>query len=78
MLPKTLALLIAILPAIGFAGEHAIEGRTVTVSGSARISAEPDIATVRLGVEERRPELQEARTAVNDVVARFLQLTDWE
>lgn len=49
--------------------------RTVTVSGSAEVSAQPDIARVTLGVEARKPTLAEARSEVSAAVERILGLT---
>jgi uncharacterized protein YggE len=49
--------------------------RTVSVSGMAEVSAEPDIARVTLGVEARKPSMQEARAAVAATVDRVLALT---
>jgi uncharacterized protein YggE len=49
--------------------------RTVSVSGSAEVAAEPDMAHVTLGVEARKPTMSEARTAVAATVDRVLALT---
>ena len=49
--------------------------RTVSVSGSAEVAAEPDLAHVTLGVEARKPTMAEARTAVAATVDRVLALT---
>jgi hypothetical protein len=49
--------------------------RTVSVSGSAEVAAEPDVAHVTLGVEARKPSMAEARTAVAATVDRVLALT---
>ena len=49
--------------------------RTVSVSGSGEVAAEPDMAYVTLGVEARRPTLAEARTEVSAAVDRVLKLT---
>ncbi len=48
---------------------------TVSVSGSAEVAAEPDLAHVTLGVEARKPTMAEARTAVAATVDRVLALT---
>ena len=42
--------------------------RTVSVSGMAEVSAEPDIARVTLGVESRKPTMEAARTEVAKVI----------
>ncbi len=52
-----------------------IRPRTVSVSGSGEISAEPDLARVTLGIEARRPTLAEARAEVTASVDRVLKLT---
>lgn len=49
--------------------------RTVSVSGMAEVNAEPDLARVTLGVEARRPAMQDARAAVAATVDRVLALT---
>ena len=49
--------------------------RTVSVSGMAEVSAEPDIARMSLGVEARRPSLADARAEVVAAVDRVLALT---
>ena len=49
--------------------------RTVSVSGSGEVAAEPDLAQVTLGVEARRPTMAEARAEVAKTVDRVLALT---
>lgn len=49
--------------------------RTVNTSGMAEVSAEPDIARVSLGIEARRPALNDARAEVVAAVDRVLALT---
>lgn len=49
--------------------------RSVSVSGSGEVTAEPDLARVTLGVEARKPTLAEARTEVARTVERVLALT---
>jgi uncharacterized protein YggE len=49
--------------------------RTVAVSGTGEVVAEPDLARVNLGIEARRPTLAEARAEVNAGVDRVLKLT---
>jgi uncharacterized protein YggE len=48
--------------------------RTVSVSGTGEVAAEPDQALVTLGVEARRPTLAEARSEVSATVERVLAL----
>ena len=56
---------------------HAAEPapRTIAVSGQGQIQAEPDKAVVNLGVESRRPKLEEARAEVAKTVEAALKLT---
>jgi uncharacterized protein YggE len=49
--------------------------RTVSVSGSGEVAAEPDLAHVTLGVEARKPTLAEARAEVAKTIDRVLALT---
>lgn len=49
--------------------------RTVSVTGSGEVAAEPDLAHVTLGVEARRPTMAEARAEVAKTVDRVLALT---
>ena len=49
--------------------------RSVSVTGSGEVKAQPDMAYVTLGVEARRPTLAEARAEVNATVERLLALT---
>lgn len=49
--------------------------RSITVSGQGQIQAEPDKAIVNLGVESRRPKLEEARAEVAKTVEAALKLT---
>jgi uncharacterized protein len=46
--------------------------RTVSVSGQGEVTAQPDMARVTLGIEARRPVLNEARSAVTAAVDRVL------
>jgi uncharacterized protein YggE len=49
--------------------------RTVSVSGSGEVSAQPDMAHVTLGVESRKPTMAAARSEVAATVERVLALT---
>jgi uncharacterized protein YggE len=72
---STLALIAATLVlAAGTAGADAAPQRLVSVSGAGEVKAQPDMAYVTLGVEARRPTLNEARTQVNAAVERLLAL----
>jgi uncharacterized protein YggE len=66
-------LAVGILPSAVLADEA--RPRTVTVSGTGEVAAEPDLARLTLGVEARRPTLAEARTEVAATVDRVLKLT---
>ena len=59
------------LPA--FAADEA-RPRTVSVSGTGEVAAEPDLAHVTLGVEARKPALADARSEVSATVERVLAL----
>ena len=65
---------LALTPIAAHAGDTD-RPRTVSVSGSAEVAAEPDMAHVTLGVEARKPTMAEARTAVAATVDRVLALT---
>jgi uncharacterized protein YggE len=56
------------------ASAHAVD-RTVSVSGQGEIQAEPDRATVMLGVESRKPKLDDARAEVSKTIDALLKLT---
>jgi uncharacterized protein YggE len=49
--------------------------RTVAVNGQGEVRAEPDRATVTLGVESRKPKLEDARAEVAKTVDAVLKLT---
>ena len=51
------------------------EPRTINVSGQGEIQAEPDRASLTLGVESRKPKLEEARAEVAKAVEAVLKLT---
>ena len=59
----------------GSALADANPSRTVSVSGSGEVTAEPDLAHVALGVEARQPTLAAARSQVAATVDRVLALT---
>jgi uncharacterized protein YggE len=54
---------------------HEHHPRTISVSGQGEIQAEPDRATVTLGVEARKPKMEEARAEVQKTVDAALKLT---
>jgi uncharacterized protein YggE len=49
--------------------------RTISVSGQGEIQAEPDRASVTLGVEARKPRMDDARAEVQKTVDAVLKLT---
>jgi len=49
--------------------------RLVSVSGTGEVKAQPDMAYVTIGVEARKPALNDARAEVNAAVERLLALT---
>ncbi|MBC7983172.1 MAG: SIMPL domain-containing protein, partial [Candidatus Obscuribacterales bacterium] len=49
--------------------------RTVAVTGLGEVLAEPDRASVSLGIEARKPQLEAARTEVGKGVDAILKLT---
>ncbi|MCU0990917.1 MAG: SIMPL domain-containing protein [Xanthomonadales bacterium] len=59
------------LPAIA---ADEVRPRTVSVSGTGEVAAEPDLAQVTLGVEARKPALADARSEVSATVERVLAL----
>ena len=67
-------LALSLGPLVVHAAEEA-HPRTVSVSGSGEVAAEPDRAHVTLGVEARKPTMAEARTEVAATVERVLALT---
>jgi uncharacterized protein YggE len=71
---------MAILMAVSAFSQSAIAAdaerpRTVAVSGQGEIQAEPDLAHVTLGVESRKPKLEEARAEVARTIDAVLKLT---
>lgn len=76
---KLTTLFASALAAAALAGStHAAEHehpRTIAVSGQGEIQAEPDRAFVTLGVEARKPKMDEARAEVAKTVDAVLKLT---
>ena len=74
--PWIAVLMVAsMLASAGVATAADVPLRSVSVTGSGEVKAQPDMAYVTLGVEARRPTLAEARTEVNATVERVLALT---
>ena len=65
----------SMLAATGVATAAEAPQRLVSVTGSAEVPAQPDMAYVTLGIEARRPTLEQARSEVNAAVERVLALT---
>jgi uncharacterized protein YggE len=61
------------LPGLATAAEAPL--RLVSVTGSGEVRAQPDMARITLGVDARRPTINEARTQVNATVEKLLALT---
>jgi uncharacterized protein len=57
------------------AAESEPHPRTIAVSGRGEVQAEPDQAIVTVGVESRKPKLEEARAEVAKTVEAVLKLT---
>jgi uncharacterized protein YggE len=57
------------------AAETTPRPRSITVSGQGEVQAEPDQAIVTMGVESRKPRLEEARAEVAKTVEAVLKLT---
>jgi uncharacterized protein YggE len=66
-------LALAALP--GQARADSVPPRTVSVSGSGEVAAQPDMARVTLGIESRKPTMAAARSGVAATVDRVLALT---
>jgi hypothetical protein len=56
-------------------GAEAERPRTISVSGQGEIQAEPDRALLTLGVESRKPKLEDARAEVTKSVEAVMKLT---
>ncbi|HEY0942426.1 MAG TPA: SIMPL domain-containing protein [Steroidobacter sp.] len=69
------AALCALLATANVAAAEAERPRTISVSGQGEIQAEPDRAWVTLGVEARKPKMEEARAEVQKTVDAVLKLT---
>jgi uncharacterized protein len=64
-----------LLAAAGANAQQAEQPRTIGVNGQGEVRAEPDRATVTLGVESRKPKLDDARAEVARTVEAVLKLT---
>lgn len=70
-----LAGLFALAAMSGQASADAPLARTVAVTGSGEVSAQPDMARISLGIEAQKPTLAAARAEVTASVDRVLALT---
>jgi uncharacterized protein YggE len=70
----TVAACVLLLSALAGAAETE-HPRTITVSGQGEIQAEPDRAMVLLGIESRKPKMEDARSEVTKTVDGVLKLT---
>jgi len=71
----TLILASVLLAGTAAQAQQAEQPRTIGVSGQGEVRAEPDRATITLGVESRKPKLEDARAAVAKTVDAVLKLT---
>ena len=69
------ALAVAPIVATPASAAEAERARTIAVSGQGEVQAEPDRALVTLGVESRKPKLEDARAEVTKTVDAVLKLT---
>ncbi|HEY5810008.1 MAG TPA: SIMPL domain-containing protein [Povalibacter sp.] len=69
------ALLGAMLCGSAVAADNDEHPRIIAVSGQGEVQAEPDQAIVSLGVESRKPRLEDARAEVTKTVEAVLKLT---
>jgi uncharacterized protein len=66
---------VLLLAATGAQAQQAEQPRTIGVTGQGEVRTEPDRATVTLGVESRKPKLDDARAEVGKTVDGVLKLT---
>jgi uncharacterized protein len=74
-IPLLAALACGTLLAMGAHAQSTEQPRTIAVNGLGEVRAEPDMATVVLGAEARRPELNQARAEVAKTIDAILKLT---
>jgi uncharacterized protein YggE len=65
----------SLLAGAGASAQQLEQPRTIGASGQGEVRAEPDRATVTLGVESRKPKLDDARAQVAKTVDAVLKLT---
>jgi uncharacterized protein len=74
-LQLTAAVACALLASAVVQGAEAERPRTISVSGQGEVQAEPDRAVLTLGVESRKPRLEDARAEVTKSVEAVMKLT---
>jgi uncharacterized protein YggE len=67
--------LCALLASTSVVAAEAERPRTISVSGYGEIQAEPDRALVTLGIEARKPKMEDARAEVTKTLEAVLKLT---
>ena len=75
LVPLLAALACGALLATGAHAQSTEQPRTIAVNGLGEVRAEPDMATVVLGAEARKPKLEQARADVAKTVDAILKLT---
>jgi len=74
LVPLLAALACGALLATGAHAQSTEQPRTIAVNGLGEVRAEPDMATVVLGAEARKPKLEQARADVAKTVDAILKL----
>lgn len=74
LVPLLAALACGALLATGAHAQSTEQPRTIAVNGLGEVRAEPDMATVVLGAEARKPKLEQARAEVAKTVDGILKL----
>ena len=69
---RSLSILVALAMLTGVAAADTSPMRVITVAGEGQISAEPDMATITLGVTYDNTEAKAAMDAVSEAVRKML------
>jgi len=75
LIPVCAAVVCALFASVQTIAAEADRPRVISVSGQGEVQAEPDHALVTLGVESRKPKLDDARADVSKTVDAILKLT---
>jgi uncharacterized protein YggE len=75
LIPVCAAVVCALFASVQTLAAEADRARVISVSGQGEVQAEPDQALVTLGVESRKPKLDDARAEVTKTVDGILKLT---